>query len=149
MTELLIKQKPLVYSYANDNARDLMVGESAAMAVIASGDVLYAQEENEALDFVVPKEGTEVWTDCWAIPQGAKNLEGAHEWLNFMYEENSARLNFEYLTYAIANTQILNLTDNPILNPSDDILSRCETLKNLGSEADDMYSKYWKEFKAQ
>ena len=149
MTELLIKQKPLVYSYANDNARDLMVGESAAMAVIASGDVLYAQEENENLDFVVPKEGTEVWTDCWAIPQGANNLEGAHEWLNFMYEENSARLNFEYLTYAIPNTQILDLTDNPILNPGDDILSRCETLKNLGSEADDMYSKYWKEFKAQ
>ncbi len=149
MTELLIEQKPLVYSYANDNARDLMVGESAAMAVIASGDVLYAQEENENLDFVVPKEGTEVWTDCWAIPQGAKNLEGAHEWLNFMYEENSARLNFEYLTYAIPNTQILDLTDNPILNPSDDILSRCETLQNLGPEADDMYSRYWKEFKAQ
>lgn len=149
MTQLLIEQKPLVYSYANDNARDLMVGESAAMAVIASGDVLYAQEENEALDFVVPKEGTEVWTDCWAIPQGAKNLEAAHQWLNFMYEENSARLNFEYLTYAIPNTQILDLTDNPILNPGDDILSRCETLKNLGSEADDLYSKYWKEFKAQ
>jgi spermidine/putrescine-binding protein len=149
MTELLIEQKPLVYSYANDNARDLMVGESAAMAVIASGDVLYAQEENEDLDFAVPKEGTEVWTDCWAIPQGAKSLEGAHEWLNFMYEENSARLNFEYLTYAIPNTQILDLTDNPILNPSDEILSRCETLQNLGSEADDMYSRYWKEFKAQ
>ena len=149
MTDLMIEQKPLVYSYANDNARDLMVGESAVMAVIASGDVLYAQEENEALDFVVPKEGTEVWTDCWAIPQGAKNLQGAHEWLNFMYEEESARLNFEYLTYAIPNTQILDLTDNPILNPSDEILSRCETLQNLGPEADDLYSKYWKEFKAQ
>ena len=149
MTELLIEQKPLVYSYANDNARDLMVGESAVMAVIASGDVLYAQDENEDLDFVVPKEGTEVWTDCWAIPEGAKNLKGAHEWLNFMYEENSARLNFEYLTYAIPNTQIMDLTDNPILNPSEEILSRCETLKNLGPEADDLYSKYWKEFKAQ
>lgn len=149
MTQLLIEQKPLVYSYANDNARDLMVGESAVMAVIASGDVLYAQEENENLDFVVPKEGTEVWTDCWAIPQGARNLEGAHEWLNFMYEENSARLNFEYLTYAIPNTQILDLTDNPILNPSDEILQRCETLQNLGSEADDMYSRYWKEFKSK
>ncbi|MBR4862330.1 MAG: extracellular solute-binding protein [Firmicutes bacterium] len=149
MTELLIEQKPLVYSYANDNARDLMVGESAAMAVIASGDVLYAQEENEALDFTVPKEGTEVWTDCWAIPQGAGNLEGAHAWLNFMYEEKSARLNFEYLTYAIPNTQILDLTDNPILNPGDEILFRCETLHNLGPKADDMYSRFWKEFKSQ
>ena len=66
-----------------------------------------------------------------------------------MYEENSARLNFEYLTYAIPNTQIQDLTDNPILNPSDEILSRCETLENLGPEADEMYSRYWKEFKSK
>lgn len=149
MTDLLIQQKPLVYSYANDNARDLMVGESAAMAVITSGDVLYAQEENEDLDFVVPKEGTEVWTDCWAIPAGTANQEGAQEWINFMLRGDVARLNFEYLTYAIPNTEILDLTDNPILNPSDDILSRCETLKNLGPEADDMYSRYWKIFKSK
>jgi len=149
MTELLIEQKPLVYSYGNDNVRDLMVGESAALAVIASGDVLYAQEENEDLDYVVPKEGTEVWTDCWAIPQGAQNKQAALEWINFMMDGEIARLNFEYLTYAIPNIQILDLTDNPILNPSDEILSRCETLDNLGPEADEMYSRYWKEFKAE
>ena len=149
MTDLLIQQKPLVYSYANDNARDLMVGESAAMAVITSGDVLYAQEENEDLDFVVPKEGTEVWTDCWAIPAGTANQEGAQEWINFMLRGDVARLNFEYLTYAIPNTEILDLTDNPILNPSDEILSRCETLKNLGPDADDRSIKYWKLFKSK
>jgi len=149
MTELLIEQKPLVYSYGNDNVRDLMVGESAALAVLASGDVLYAPAENEDLDYVVPKEGTEVWTDCWAIPQGAQNKQAALEWINFMMDGEIARLNFEYLTYAIPNIQILDLTDNPILNPSDEILSRCETLDNLGPEADEMYSRYWKEFKAE
>ena len=111
--------------------------------------MLYAQEENEDLDFVVPKEGTEVWTDCWAIPAGTANQEGAQEWINFMLRGDVARLNFEYLTYAIPNTEILDLTDNPILNPSDEILSRCETLKNLGPDADDMYSKYWKIFKSK
>lgn len=149
MTEKLIEQKPLVYSYANDNARDLMIGGSAAMAVITSGDVLYAQDENEDLDFAVPAEGTEVWADCWAIPQGAQNKQGAQEWINFMYSEEIARLNFDYLTYAIPNSQILDLTDNLILNPSDEILSRCETLKNLGPELDDMYSRYWKAFKSE
>jgi len=111
--------------------------------------VLYAQDENEDLDFAVPAEGTEVWADCWAIPQGAQNKQGAQEWINFMYSEEIARLNFDYLTYAIPNSQILDLTDNPILNPSDEILSRCETLKNLGPELDDMYSRYWKEFKSE
>lgn len=149
ITELLIEQKPKVYSYANDNARDLMIGDSATLAVITSGDVIYAQDENDKLDFIVPKEGTEVWTDCWAIPRTVNNKRGAEDWINFMLRGDIARVNFEYLTYGIPNKEILDLTDNPILNPSDEVLASCETLANLGSEADDMYSRYWKLFKAK
>lgn len=66
-------QKPLVYSFDNDSAREKMIGESAALAVITSGEVLYSKEYNENLEYVIPKEGTEVWTDCWAIPKTAQN----------------------------------------------------------------------------
>lgn len=59
-----------------------------------------------------------------------------------------AEINFEYLTYAIPNVKIADLTDDPVLNPSEEILERCETLKNLGSDVDDMYSSYWKTYKA-
>ena len=149
ITDLLIAQKPLVYSYANDNARDLMIGDSATLAVITSGDVLYAQEENDKLDFVVPEEGTEVWTDCWAIPRAVNNKAGAEAWLNFMLDGEIARVNFEYLTYGIPNKEILDLTDNPILNPPAEVLAKCETLANLGNDGDDMYSRYWKLFKAK
>ncbi len=149
ITDLLIEQKPLVYSYANDNARDLMIGDSAALAVITSGDVLYAQDENDKLDFVVPEEGTEVWTDCWAIPRAVNNKAGAEAWINFMLDGEVARINFEYLTYGIPNKEILDLTDNPILNPSAEVLAKCETLANLGSDGDDLYSRYWKVFKAK
>lgn len=149
ITDLLIAQKPLVYSYANDNARDLMIGDSATLAVITSGDVIYAQEENDKLDFVVPEEGTEVWTDCWAIPRTVNNKAGAEAWLNFMLDGEIARVNFEYLTYGIPNKEILDLTDNPILNPPAEVLAKCETLANLGNDGDDMYSRYWKLFKAK
>ena len=161
ITDKLIEQKPLVYSYANDNARDLMIGDNASMAVITSGDVLYAQEDNENLAYVVPKEGTEVWTDCWAVPKSCKNYDGAMAWIDFMYSYDAAVANFEYLTYAIPNTQLEDyeyedyiegprvLSEIEIVNPPEDVLARCETLQNLGPEGDDMYSKYWKEFKSQ
>ena len=149
MTDLLLKQKPLVYKLANDSARDLMIGESAALAVVNSGEVLYSQELNENMEYVIPKEGTEVWTDCWAVTANAANKAGGEAWINFMLEEDSAEDNFEYLTYAIPNTQIADLTDNPVLNPGAEVLAKCETLKNLGAEADDMYSKYWKEYKSK
>ena len=118
ITDALIEQKPLAYSFDNDRAREIMIGDSAAMAVITSGEVLYSQEENENLEFIVPEEGTEVWTDCWAIPKTAKNKEAAEAWMNFMLDGEVARINFEYLTYAIPNIHINDLTDNPVLNPS-------------------------------
>ena len=126
-----------------------MIGDSATLAVITSGDVIYAQEENDKLDFVVPEEGTEVWTDCWAIPRTVNNKAGAEAWLNFMLDGEIARVNFEYLTYGIPNKEILDLTDNPILNPPAEVLAKCETLANLGNDGDDMYSRYWKLFKAK
>lgn len=149
MTDLLLKQKPLVYKLANDSARDLMIGESAALAVVNSGEVLYSQELNENMEYVIPKEGTEVWTDCWAVTANAANKAGGEAWINFMLEEDSAEDNFEYLTYAIPNTRIADLTDEEVLNPPKKVLAKCETLKNLGAEADDMYGKYWKEYKSK
>ena len=161
ITDKLIEQKPLVYSYANDNARDLMIGGNAYMAVITSGDVLYAQEDNEELAFVIPVEGTEVWTDNWAVPKDCQNYEGAMAWINFMYSHDAAAANFEYLTYAIPNKALedyvyedyiegpTKISEIEIIYPTEEILANCETLKNLGAEVDDMYSRYWKKFKSQ
>ena len=41
------------------------------------------------------------------------------------------------------------LSEIEIINPPEEVLERCETLKNLGPEGDDMYSRYWKEFKSK
>jgi len=150
MTELLVRQKPLVYSFANDSARELMIGESAALAVVNSGEVIYSKDENDNLGFVIPKEGTEVWTDCWAIPKTVKNKAGAEAWINFMLDGGVAEVNFDYLTYAIPNAEIEDLiNEEPVLNPDTNLLAKCETLKNLGPAADDMYSRYWKQYKAE
>ncbi len=149
MTDYLVSQKPLVYSFANDSARELMIGESAALAVVNSGEVIYSKDANDNLDFVVPKEGTEVWTDCWAIPKTCANKEAAESWINFFLDGYVAEVNFEYLTYAIPNKEIQDLIEEPVLNPEEEILAKSETLKNLGADADAMYSRYWKEYKAQ
>ena len=71
-----------------------------------------------------------------------------------MLGEEAALANFDYLTYSIPNKAVIGevSSDDKMMSylfPGDEILSRCETLKSLGAEADDMYSKYWKEFKAE
>ena len=74
-TDYLIKQKPLVYKYANDAARDLILGGACDIAVVWNGEVLYTQEENPDLAYVIPEEGSEHFTDAWAMPVAAKHKE--------------------------------------------------------------------------
>lgn len=153
-TRYLEEQKPLVYKYANDSARDLAIGESADVVVVWNGEVLYSQEENENLEFVIPEEGTEEFMDLWAIPINAQNVENGRAWINFMLSEDSALANYEYLTYSIPNKAVIDYVSQDekkmgYLFPGEEILAKCEALKSLGAENDDMYSTYWKQFKSE
>ena len=90
MTELkkaadkLIEQKPIVKAYYVDETKDKMVAGEAAMAVVYSGDALYAMEKNEDLDYAVPMEGSNIWIDPMVIPATAKNKENAEKLINFL-----------------------------------------------------------------
>lgn len=151
--DYLIQQKPLVYKYANDSARDLILGGSVDIAVVWSGEVMYTQEENPDLSFVLPQEGSEQFTDCWAVPASASNKKNGELWINFMLKKSSAEKNYEYLTYSIPNKAVYDYVSDDenamnVLFPEASVLEKCEALKNLGSEADDMYSVQWKRFKS-
>ena len=152
-SEYLTKQKPLVYKYANDSARDIILGGSADIAVIWNGEVLYCQEENPDLAYVVPEEGSEDFTDAWAMPKAAENKENAEKWINFMLDKKVAMKNFDYLTYSIPNISVIDSVKDDqammkVLFPEDSVLEKCEALKNLGPQIDDLYTKYWKKFKS-
>ena len=67
-TEDLIEQKPLVQAYVVDQVRDKMIGNEAALGVIYSGEAGYTKRENPNLEYVIPKEGSNVWIDSWVIP---------------------------------------------------------------------------------
>ena len=68
-TNMLIQQKPLVQAYVIDQVRDKMIGNEAAIGVIYSGEAIYTQSENPDLEYVIPKEGSNIWIDSWVIPK--------------------------------------------------------------------------------
>lgn len=148
----LRKQKPLVYKYANDSARDMVIGGATDIAIIWSGEVLYSKEENPDLEYVIPKEGTEEFMDLWAIPKRAQNKENAEKWMNFMLEKKNALKNFDYLTYAIPNKAVIDEVglkeeDKNVLFPNKKLLEKCEFLKYKSQKDEELYSRYWKKFK--
>ena len=152
--EELIRQKSLVYRYANDAARDLLVDGSAAVGVVWNGEYVYIQDLNPNTEFVVPKEGSEFFIDSWAVPHDAVNKENAEAWINFLCKADVAYTNFEYLYYTTPNKAAQELIDseyldNPAVFPDEETIAKCESLRTLDDKTMDIYSKYWKKVKAE
>lgn len=148
-TDLLIDQKPIVQAYVIDQVRDKMIDNRAALGVIYSGEAEYMRYENPDLEYVVPKEGSNIWIDSWVIPANCENKEAAEAWINYMCEPEIALLNFEYITYSSPVTVVKDLIeDEEIRNsetvyPGEDIISRCEVYEYLGEDGDALYDSYW------
>lgn len=151
----LIEQKPLVQAYVIDQVRDKMIGGEAAIGVIYSGEAIYTQRENPDLEYVIPKEGTNVWIDSWVIPKNAPNKENAEAFINFMCREDIALMNFEYITYSTPNTAARELIEDEDIKNSEIAFpdlsqyANLETFRYLGSEGDELYNDLWKEVKAR
>lgn len=145
--ELLKKQKPLVQAYVMDEIFDKMGGGEAALAPYYAGDALTMMEDNPDLDFVVPREGSNVYVDAMCIPKGAQNKEAAEMYINFMCETLTALRNCEYTCYSTPHTEAFEYLDdetkNSISYPSADLLSRCEVYSSLNPEINALMDKQW------
>ena len=153
--ELLIHQKPLVQAYVVDQVRDKMIGNEAAIGVIYSGEAIYTQKENPDLEYVIPKEGTNIWIDSWVIPNNAENKENAEKFLNFLCRPDIALKNFEYITYSTPNVvareliEDENIRNSQIAFPDLSQYSNLETFRYLGPEADKIYGELWNKVKSR
>ena len=151
--DALIDQKRLVQAYVVDQARDKMIGNEAALAVIYSGEALYTIWENPDLDYAIPHEGTNVWIDSWVITKNAGNAENAEKFIDFMCRPDIARMNFEYLTYSTPNVTAQAMLDEEIKNseiafPDLDNYPNLETFHYLGPDGDELYNEMWKAVKS-
>ncbi len=152
--DLLIRQKPLVQAYVIDQVRDKMIGNEAAIGVIYSGEAIYTQKENPDLEYVVPKEGSNIWIDSWVIPKNAENKENAEKFINFLCRPDIALMNFEYITYSTPNTAAREMIEDEAVRNSEiafpdlSALPELETFQYLGKKADEIYGELWNQVKS-
>jgi spermidine/putrescine transport system substrate-binding protein len=152
--QALIRQKQdgIVKGYLVDETKDKMISGEAALAVMWSGDALYSMAENEDLRYVVPKEGSNVWVDGMCVPAGSQNIEAAQKFIDFMCQPDIARMNMEYIYYSTPIRQVVDEMDenernNLTLNPTDEILGRCEFFRDLAGDMA-LYARIWMEIRA-
>jgi len=150
--QMLIKQKPLVLAYVVDEVKDKMISGEAALAVVWSGDAVYCMRENEDLEYVIPREGSNLWVDALVIPKGSANKKEAEAYINYMCETEVAFKNTDYIGYSTPHSEAKKMLDPDLLSsmaayPSDEELENCEVFLHLGDMIK-VYDEIWTEIKS-
>lgn len=150
---LLIEQKPLVLKYGADEVKDLMTSGEASIAMIWSGEGLTLADENENLEYVIPKEGANYWLDSWAIPANANDKETAEEFINFVSGKDNAYKIAEEIGYTTPNKLAMEEQSEEVKNNEGaympkEIMEKCEVYKYLPQEKLRLYEDVWSAVKA-
>ena len=146
--EILIKQKPNVRVFAEDNGQDLLLSGEVDLTVEWNGDILQIMEEDDDITYVVPDEGSLVWQDVLCIPAGAPHPENAHAFINFVLGAEPGAAIADYIQFGSPNDAARKLlgpeyNENPAIFPPEETLARCEPQTYLGEEAQRLYEEAW------
>lgn len=150
----LTQQKKIVQGYVMDEVFDKMGAGDALIAPYYAGDALTILEENEDLNFVVPKSSTNLFIDAMCIPTSARQKEAAEMYINFMCEPDIAFANIDYICYSTPHQAAFDMLDeevqnNPVSYPdSQFIADKTEVFVNLSEEASLKMQNLWTEMKS-
>lgn len=128
--KLLIECKPHLFAINSDYQPSMRSGD-AWLSVCWTGDGSQLHRDNPEMQYVLGKEGGEIWTDFYAIPKGAPHRDAAYAFIDFMLApENNAREvkahgypSTDSKTNALLPPEILN---DPILYPAKELLDALE-----------------------
>lgn len=155
---MLEKIRPFVtYFHSSQYINDLANGD-ICLAIGWNGDVgqaaTRAEEAKNGVEiaYAIPKEGTEMWFDMMAIPKDAKNVEGAHLFINFILRPDVIAKISNYVTYPNANDASFALVADEVKNdpatyPPEDVMAKLWTLRIMPNEIDRAMTRVWTKVK--
>jgi spermidine/putrescine transport system substrate-binding protein len=144
--ELLASQYPLVQAYVMDEIFDKMEGGEAILAPYYAGDAITMMGNNQNLAFVIPSEGSNIFTDAFCIPVNARNKAAAEMYINFMCLYQAGKANMIATEYSTPLLDVFASLDESVKNngisyPQD--LSMFEYFQNLPEDTRRQYDRLW------
>ncbi len=136
---VLMKQKPFIKAFHDDNGQDLLLSGEVDLVMEYNGDIAQIMSEDKDIDFVVPKEGALKQSDTLAIPKGAPHPENAHAFINFILDGPVGAEIYKTIKYPSPNAAATALMDdeyknNPVIFPPAELMAKCEYPRYAGPE---------------
>lgn len=150
--EKLLTLKDNVKLYDSDSPKSALISGDCTVGMVWSAEVALSMDENPDIEIVYPEEGAYVFLDNWVIPKGAKNVDNAYAFINYMMSAEAAKMNIEDFPYLCPNDAALALmgeeyTGNISKNVPAEVVASGEYVKYLDSDTLAKYDEMWTKLK--
>ena len=151
----LLELKPTIIPIEDPSVHwpEALADGQVVVAMGYASDVLFGQELNPSITYVLPKEGALLWNDTFTIPASSPNKVTAELFLNFLMQADiNAKIVNENL-YATPNEAAYefieeDILDNPIIFPPNEDLLNAELILPLTPKGQQLYDEIWERFTA-
>jgi putrescine transport system substrate-binding protein len=152
--QLLSTLRPYItYFNSSQYINDLANGD-ICVAIGWSGDIMQASmraqeaKNGVTVDYVVPKEGSDLFYDMLVIPKDAKHPDNAHAFINYLMRPEVIAKITNYVSYANANLAALPRVDesirtNPNIYFTDEMKPRMFAQKVLPAKINRVITREW------
>ncbi len=152
--ETLMKIRPYIRKFHSSEYINALANGDICLAVGWSGDIFQARDraaeadQGVVIDYVVPKEGAEMWFDQMAIPADAPHVEEAHEFLNYIMKPEVAAKATNYIFYANGNKASQEfidkeILDDPAIYPDEATLAKLFTVSPYDPKTQRIVTRIW------
>ena len=149
----LVSLKSNIKLFDSDTPKSAMISGETAAGYMWCAEVALAMQDNPNVVAVYPEEGTVMMIDSFVIPDGARNMDAAQKFIDFVLRPENSKLvsdEFPYVNPNKAAQPLLpdSFKNNPASNPSVTEMAKGKLLENLGDKAK-LYDDLWTAFKNQ
>lgn len=150
--------RPFVtYFHSSKYSADLANGD-ICVAFAYSGDAFQAKSRaDEAgkginINYVIPKEGANLWFDMLAIPADAGNVKEAHAFINYLMQPEVIAKVSDYVGYANPNVSAGPFMDqavlhNPSVYPAAEVMDKLYVSQELPAKVQRAMTRSWTKIK--
>lgn len=154
VTDALYKVRNSVRKFHSSEYVNALANGDICVAVGYSGDILQAKRRAEEaksdvkIDYVIPREGSQMWFDTFAIPKDAPHPAEAYAFIDYMLRPDVAAANTNYVYFANGNLPARKLVDPEILSntgiyPDDSTMQRLSSATTWNDSTQRFVTRAW------
>ena len=147
----LLQLKPNIKAFDSDSPKNFLITEEADIAVLWNAEAALAYQENKNIEFIYPKEGSALSMDNFAVPKGARHMNEAYQFIDYILRADVMQKIIEDYPYKNMNLKTQELLSDTYLNNiatniPDDYFKEGIFVKNI-DDAIVKYDKVWASIK--